>query len=492
MFKEIAAARGLDLKLSLPENLPVYLRGDPLRLTQIFTNLTGNALKFTQHGGVTLSASPLELNATSTVIEFSVQDTGIGLSEEQLSRLFTAFTQADASTTRRYGGTGLGLVISRRLVEMMHGNIFCVSSPDEGSEFTFTARFELSAPPAGETGSSTAPAPDSSPDATREERIARLAGRHILVAEDNEINQIIIREILEKAGFVVDMADNGRQALEMARDHPYDLIFMDIQMPEMDGLTATREIRKNPSLADLPIVAMTAHAMMGDKEKSLEAGMNDHVTKPIDVDDVYARLIRWIPADRPDALPDAEKDAEKDAGKDAEKGAEKDTEKDTGKDAREKEKQAKESPAASLQPPLRAPESETAVVREAVAKPAFSAPKVIPADMPGMAFSEGLKHLHNNRQVYLKLLVRMSATLPDLRGQINEALMLGDLDAIQEISLAITSSAQNLGLPEMSAAAERLALAANPHTSFSILFLCFNALEQSVDRFVHATASLRE
>jgi two-component system sensor histidine kinase/response regulator len=295
-----------------------------------------------------------------------------------------------------------------------------------------------------------------------EERIARLAGRHILVAEDNEINQIIIREILERAGFVVDMADDGRQALEMALTRPYDLIFMDIQMPEMDGLIATREIRKKNSLADLPIVAMTAHAMMGDKEKSLEAGMNDHVTKPIDVTDVYARLIRWIPADRPEAPPDAEKDAGKD------------------------------SPAVSFQPPLRAPEAETAAVREAVARPAFVAPKVIPADMPGMAFSEGLKHLHNNRQVYLKLLVRMSATLPELREQINEALMLGDVDSIREISQAITSSTQNLGLAEMSAAAERLALAANPHTSFSILFLCFNALEQSVDRFVNATASLRE
>jgi two-component system sensor histidine kinase/response regulator len=251
-------------------------------------------------------------------------------------------------------------------------------------------------------------------------------------------------------------------------------------MPEMDGLAASREIRRIPSLEALPIVAMTAHAMMGDKEKSLDAGMNDHVTKPIDVNDVYARIIRWIPADDPGG-------SKEDAPSPPASPAPKD-----GADA-----PAARAPVVRLssamedspQPPLPEPD---AAVRDAVARPAFLAPRVIPADMPGMAFSEGLKLLHNNRQMYLKLLVRMSASLPELRGQINEALMLGDLDSIRDITQAIASSARNLGLTEMGDAAERFALAANPKTSFSILFLCSDALERSVDRFLAVTASLRE
>ncbi|MDR2161587.1 MAG: PAS domain-containing protein [Desulfovibrio sp.] len=498
MFREIAAAKGLSLTLSLPDGLPVNLRGDPLRLTQIFTNLTGNAIKFTERGSITLGVTLLEISESSTVLEFSVRDTGIGLSEGQLDRLFTAFTQADSSTTRRYGGTGLGLIISKRLVEMMHGNIFCVSAPGEGSEFTFTARFELGHPQE-EAESSDALRPGGEQIDNPEEIVATMAGRRILVAEDNEINQIIIQEILEKPGLVVELAYNGLQALEMARSGRYDLIFMDIQMPEMDGLTATREIRKIPSLSRLPIVAMTAHAMVGDKEKSLEAGMNDHIAKPIDVHEVFTKIVRWMPQEKSEEHPvPEEKREEKLEEKSAAPLPQPVAAEPSPAGAAERipEPPAPAFGAQSVRRqghfPRPAPRLPAARTRTAAASPAFSAPRIIPSDMPGMAFSEGLKQLHNNRQLYIKLLARMSVSLPELRSQINECIMVGDLSSIKEIAQAITASAGKLGLTDMHEAAERLALATDPTTSFSILFLCFDALEQTVDRFLHVTASLRE
>lgn len=290
IFRETAKKQSLELSLTVDKDTPTGLSGDPLRLHQILINLVGNAIKFTSRGGVYITVSALERGAGQATLRFSVRDTGIGLTAEQRDKLFSAFSQADGSTTRRYGGTGLGLAISKRLVDLMHGEIECVSSEGVGSEFTFTAVFGLSS---AET------APDATYDGAScgfngHERIAHLKGRRILVAEDNEINQIVARELLEKAGFRVELASNGREAVAMALNNQYDLIFMDIQMPEMDGLTAARELRGHAHLAGLPIVAMTAHAMVGDREKSLAVGMNAHVTKPIDSDEVFAVLAKWL------------------------------------------------------------------------------------------------------------------------------------------------------------------------------------------------------
>ena len=291
MFRETAEAKGLALGLtmSIPESLTV--QGDPLRLHQILTNLLSNAIKFTQTGGVYVHAALKERTGNVATFLFRVRDTGIGLSPEQLERMFSAFSQADASTTRRYGGTGLGLVISKRLVELMQGEIYCKSEPGKGAEFFFSAVFGLpNAPCEDEGGLGWQSAPIRDPY----RQVAHLAGKQLLVAEDNDINQIVARETLEKAGFVVEIAENGRIAIEMALAKRYDLIFMDIQMPEMDGLTAAEELRRHPNLREIPIVAMTAHAMSGDKEKSLAVGMNDHITKPIDPEKVFAVIAKWL------------------------------------------------------------------------------------------------------------------------------------------------------------------------------------------------------
>ena len=289
IFRETAKENALELSLDVERDTPTHLTGDPLRLHQILINLVGNAIKFTSKGGVYVTVSVLERDPARVKLGFSVRDTGIGLTPEQQDKLFSAFSQADGSTTRRYGGTGLGLAISKRLVALMHGEISCVSGKGSGSEFSFTAVFGLST-----AEDAASDAYGATPGLSAHERIAHLKGRRILVAEDNEINQIVARELLEKAGFIVELASNGREAVAMALNNQYDLIFMDIQMPEMDGLTAARELRNHARLAGLPIVAMTAHAMVGDREKSLAVGMNAHVTKPIDSDEVFAVLAKWL------------------------------------------------------------------------------------------------------------------------------------------------------------------------------------------------------
>ena len=203
MFREKAESRSLSLTLKLEESVPRYLQGDPLRLQQILINLVGNAIKFTERGGVVLRVSPVEISGTSVMLRFSVRDTGIGLTGEQQARLFSAFSQADTSTTRRYGGTGLGLAISKSLVEMMHGQISCESKAGQGSEFIFTAVFAQGVPePLAKSalGQGVGGVTADLGSCGMEDLLAPLKGQRILVAEDNEINQIVAREMLEKAG----------------------------------------------------------------------------------------------------------------------------------------------------------------------------------------------------------------------------------------------------------------------------------------------------
>ncbi|MDR1086366.1 MAG: response regulator [Deltaproteobacteria bacterium] len=424
-----ASEKNLEFYLDMPEHIPQTVIGDPVRLSQILNNLVSNAIKFTAQGevGIKMEMVDDEIPQVMT-LKFTVRDSGIGMTQEEMNRLFTPFSQADTSTTRRYGGTGLGLTITKRLVEMMNGQIWCQSVPKQGSSFIFTARFglaeawqkdktpkpfagrlalaiddnpsalhilasnlmsagftvsrassgesavnrikanrlkgELEVPDimlvdhkmvkldgletisqlyhefapakpvavlmvsgltpdgiqdkiqkldiktvlskpisqanllAGLTGllnnTSNIPAKPK-PKADYTEMLTHLKGRLILLVEDNEVNQLVASKILKKAGFEVKIANNGLEALDMVQKGNFDLILMDIQMPEMDGLTATKEIRKMDRFKDLPIVAMTAHAMSGDKDLSLAVGMNDHVTKPIDVPELFRTLVRWLP-----------------------------------------------------------------------------------------------------------------------------------------------------------------------------------------------------
>ncbi|HOO44587.1 MAG TPA: PAS domain S-box protein [Deltaproteobacteria bacterium] len=422
MFAGKAAEKDLDLVLYLEPEVPALLKGDPLRLKQILINLTGNAIKFTNTGEVVVTVSSNRIKEDRARLSFTIRDTGIGINNDKLFDLFKPFTQADGSTTRRYGGTGLGLTICKRLVDLMGGTIRVESTEGKGSSFYIDLEFDASpkrkqsdrqkaalkdlaginlcvldrnqgsreilekvlktvgftvtavgteedalAALKDASGSETPyellvvnlkdpnadilhrieqdtamknlkllalvdfgqnvhlrekgaavvtkpvkysllyhrilklfdliPKEDSHPYAHAEKKeaaIEQISGASVLLVEDNTINQQVAQEILQHAGIRVDIAENGKEALDMIDDKLYDAVLMDVQMPVMDGYEATLLIRENPKYRDLPIIAMTAHAMKGDREKSLASGMNDHVTKPIEIEQLYETLARWI------------------------------------------------------------------------------------------------------------------------------------------------------------------------------------------------------
>jgi two-component system, sensor histidine kinase and response regulator len=435
-----AEEKGLELLLSLPADLPVTLMGDPLRIGQVLTNLASNAVKFTEQGEVTLRLRPINRQVDAITLEFAVVDTGIGLSEAQISRLFAAFTQADASTTRKYGGTGLGLAISKQLVALMGGDLSVISQPGVGSTFAFDLTLALSdqvlprvydqaqavrdlrvlvaddrdsarevltemvasfgmrveSVASGKAvlsrlaevnghGSSdpfmlllidwhmpemdgltalkqidlldaiaikprailvTAHTEDEVIEHTAVRQIPMLTkpvtpspllntilqlyelptdarkhdmgylrdddahqgilGAHVLLVEDNAINRQVAGEMLEDLGLTVSYAHHGKEAIEQVMATTYDIVLMDVQMPVMDGYAATHEIRQRYSDAKLPIIALTAHAMSGDRDRCLAAGMNDYLTKPLEPDQLFQMLVRWIePAQRTTRLPTA-------------------------------------------------------------------------------------------------------------------------------------------------------------------------------------------
>jgi CheY-like chemotaxis protein len=269
-------------------------------------NLVGNALKFTTQGKVQVEIVEKELitngDKTTIILEFGVLDTGIGMTEAEAAKLFQPFVQADGSTTRKYGGTGLGLTICKRLVEIMGGKIWLVSKPDEGSLFSFTVQLEKLANSEEDTQPSISyELQQLLPDLDKIKN--KIGGSRVLLAEDNPINQLVAVEILEHVGLSIDVANNGAQALEMVTQTQYDAVLMDIQMPIMDGHTAARKIRALEGFEELPIIAMTAHARATDREKSLASGMNDHISKPIKQKILCATLIQWIP-EKKRVLPD--------------------------------------------------------------------------------------------------------------------------------------------------------------------------------------------
>jgi len=521
----------LEFLVDTSKNVPVALVGDPLRLGQVLINLCNNAVKFTEQGEIVVSTRVKEKDEESVTLQFSIRDTGIGLTEEEKGKLFQAFSQADTSTTRKYGGTGLGLTISKRLVSLMGGEIWVESEPQKGSEFVFTAKFGLARKLAGRrleptvdmrgmrvlvvddnassreilqtllesmsfevTVAATAeeglaelentagdrphklvvmdwkmsgmdgikatevikrhpglatkpkiiivtaygreevmrgaekagadgfllkpvtqsvlfdaimgafdkevPIRERSAQAGvgSEEGLKKIRGARVLLAEDNEINQQVAKEILERERLVVSIANNGKEAVRKVKAEAYDAVLMDIQMPVMEGFEATREIRKDGRFKYLPIIAMTAHAMTGDREKSLEAGMNDHVTKPIDPEELFAALVRWI---KPGAreIPEDRRDH---------------------------------------------------------ATPADKGEKVFPPELPGISIASGLARVGGNRPLYAKLLHRFRKGQENSLSEIETALRSGDRETARRLAHTVKGVSGNLGAEGLHHAASEL------------------------------------
>lgn len=285
LFEFQAHQKGLaiNLEVDLIESMMI---GDPLRLTQILTNLVGNAVKFTESGTITISVIVTQEDDNYYHLLFSIKDTGIGMNTEAQSKLFQEFSQADTSITRQFGGTGLGLAISKQLVQMMDGDISVESEAGVGSTFNFTVKFGkmklFSDQPIHEKTVITP------------ERLNALQGSRILLVEDNKINQIVVLGMLESLDVIVDIATNGKEAVELAQTMLYDLILMDLQMPIMDGFEATKVIRMISEYKEVPIIALSAAVMQKDKELTSAVGMNEHLSKPIENDALLETLVRWI------------------------------------------------------------------------------------------------------------------------------------------------------------------------------------------------------
>ena len=385
LLAEQARAKGLTIEVD-GDSVPLWLRGDPTRLRQALLNYAGNALKFTETGFIALRARLLEDDGDKLRVRFEVQDTGIGIAPEQLASLFSAFTQADASTTRKYGGTGLGLAITRRLAQLMGGEAGAESVPGQGSTFWFTVRLGR--------GHGILPAALGvlEPDAEAALR-QRHGGARLLLAEDNAVNREVALELLHGAGLVVDAAENGQQAVAKARATPYDLILMDMQMPVMDGLEATRSIRALPGNENLPILAMTANIFEEDRRACLDAGMDGFVTKPVDPQQLFASLLNWLPA-RPEG--------------------------------------ASTTSSPGGQPPLPHPGHDTVVPVQLTA-------------IPGLDAGLGLKVLNGNLSAYLRLLRRFAVEHADDMGKLRERLAAGDPLAARHFAHSLTGVSGNLG-----------------------------------------------
>jgi PAS domain S-box-containing protein len=382
-----ADEQGLGLKFETPTSVPRFLKGDSLRLGQILINLSNNAVKFTTKGKVTIKTKLLEETPETCTLQFSVRDTGIGLTKEQIGKLFKSFSQADNSTTRKFGGTGLGLTISKHLVELMGGNIWVESEPAKGSVFIFTANFGH-----GDEVEITA---QSSQKGFDQESLKSIQGARILLVEDNEINQQVAKEMLEKAGFVINIAEDGQQAVTAVEKESYDLVLMDIQMPVMDGYEATKAIRNNPQFKDLPILAMSASAMTQDREESLSVGMNDHVAKPIELQQLFAALLKWIKPGEREVNPGIR---QKDLGN-----------------------------------------------REEVD---------LPDELPGINIKTGLSRVGGNKKLYQDLLIKFHRDFQDNTEQISKALDEKDKELAQRLAHTVKGVAGNIGAEDVQMAAE--------------------------------------
>lgn len=391
MIGESAHAKGLAITIDT-DHVPLWLRGDMIRIRQAMLNYAGNAIKFTDRGGITLRAELLEEQQEQLKVKFSVADTGIGIAPEILPRLFQDFEQADSSTTRKYGGTGLGLAITRRLAEMMGGEAGCESAPGQGSRFWFTARLGR-----GEPGGQTA---EHSRKYSEHELRARFAGARVLLAEDNPINVEVAQELLQRVGLWVDVAENGLIAVEKAGGAPYDLILMDMQMPGMGGLDASRAIRALPDWQGRPILAMTANAFDDDRLACIAAGMNDFIAKPVEPDKLYDILQKWLP-EHP-ATPQVR-------------------------------------PAAGAQVPVSAERLLTRL-----------------AETPGIDLQRGLRMLSNRTDKYLELLHKQGSITAESLVAIRNSLAVGDRIAAERTVHSLKGAVGSLGLVGLFEAATTL------------------------------------
>ena len=277
--------KGLSLELNQQEEISKYLIGDSVRLNQILLNLLSNALKFTQEGGITLSVDLMKKEDKTLFLQFKVKDTGIGIKKEKQETIFDSFTQAEGDTTRKYGGTGLGLTIVKMLVQLMNGNVSLESEPGVGTTFIVDLPFNLDES-------------DRQKEEEEEKGVEKNLGElEVLLAEDNEMNQILAKRVIASFGFKLDVAENGAKALERFKEKDYDIILMDIMMPEMDGLEATRRIREDfpEGKKDIPILAMTAFVFSEEEDyKYLESGMNDYILKPFHPDKLYQKIASLV------------------------------------------------------------------------------------------------------------------------------------------------------------------------------------------------------
>jgi len=409
-----AQRKGLALTYDLDPEIPRQLLGDPIRLGQILLNLTSNAVKFTDRGEVRIEAGVVSQDTEAVLLRVLVSDTGIGMSDDQLRRLFSEFTQADASTTRRYGGTGLGLTIARRLVDLMGGRISVESRPGAGS--TFTVEVPLTRPNAEQVRRYTRPAAPTETDT------ARLQGRRVLLVEDNEVNRQVARELLEAVGLDVTEAADGAQALRQARAATFDVVLMDVQMPKVDGYTATGLIREQSGLTDLPILALTAHALPGEREKSLRAGMNEHLAKPLDPDALYRTLLNWMPAEP--AAGDAAAPPETSA------------------------KSLAAAPAHDAAPtaaPARAPTP---------LQPGESL--LLASSLPGIDLDAGLRAVAGREALYLRMAARFLARYAEGMAEVRAMLERGEIEAAEHWAHGLKGLAGTLGAEALSPAAAEL------------------------------------